>query len=54
MRKTLACMVYEKAKKESHSKKWAVLLNTVERKVRFEDGYVQGWLARHKQRDKKK
>jgi hypothetical protein len=40
-----ACKLYDRAKRESHSDKWSVLLDTVEKKIRFEDGFVRGWQA---------
>ena len=53
MRKTLGSEAYKKAKEASHSKAWAILLDTVQKKMIFEDGYAHGWLARHRQRKKK-
>jgi len=47
MKKTLYEKAYQKAKEISHSKKWSKLLDTIDRKVRFEDGYAAGWLDRH-------
>jgi hypothetical protein len=53
MRKTLGSEVYKKAKELSYSKTWEPLLYTPERRMRFEDGYVAGWFACHRQKKKK-
>jgi hypothetical protein len=40
--------LYDKAKQESASNRWRRILDTVERRVRFEDGYVAGFRAGQK------
>lgn len=37
-------VVHMKACEISGSAKWSKLLDTMESRVRFEDGYLQGWM----------
>ncbi len=46
--------LYDIARKESGSEKWRKLLNTMERRVRFEDGFVQGWRMCEKETKERK
>ncbi len=36
--------VHDQAKEISGSKHWAILLKTMRDRIRFEDGYLKGWM----------
>ena len=48
MKKKELYRVHEDAKKISKSEAWKLLLTTMDKRVRFEDGYVCGWFAHKK------